>query len=143
MENLSALTNLKVLNLSYNNIFKIEGLSSLVHLQNLMITNNNLENFESVENLGQCSAELTSIDLSNNRIQADERLFDLMPQIKCIYLTGNPLVREVTHYRRTVIGKLKNLLYLDQRTVNEEERMIAERWLSDGDAGVKKIRQEI
>ena len=48
-----------------------------------------------------------------------------MYQIKCLYLGSNPLVREVEHYRRTVVGKLKNLLYLDQRAVAEDERLIA------------------
>jgi len=67
--------------------------------------------------LGECASTLTSIDLSSNRIIADSRLFDIVSQVKCLYLSGNPLVREMEHYRRTVIGKLKNLLYLDQRAV--------------------------
>lgn len=118
IENLEHNKKIIVLNLSYNNIFKIEGLSELQQLQNLMITNNYLSDFESVAHLGECSSQLTSIDLSNNKITADPRLFDLVGQVKCLYLSGNPLVREIEHYRRVVVGKLKNLLYLDQRAVN-------------------------
>ena len=72
-----------------------------------------------MEHLGQCSITLTSLDLSDNKIIAEEQLFDLIPQIKCLYLSGNPLVREINHYRRTIIGKLFNLLYLDQRAVDK------------------------
>jgi len=28
-----------------------------------------------------------------------------------------------------VIGRLKNLLYLDQRAVGEDERLLAEKWV--------------
>jgi dynein assembly factor 1, axonemal len=56
----------------------------------------------------------------------------LIPQIKCIYLSGNPLVREIGHYRRTIIGRLPNLLYLDQRAVDKEERILAEAWIKEG-----------
>lgn len=79
--------------------------------------------------LGECTSELTTIDLSGNRIVADPRLFDLVGQVKCLYLGGNPLVREMEHYRRNVIGRLKNLLYLDQRAVAEDERFLAEKWV--------------
>lgn len=74
---------------------------------------------------------------------ADERLFDLVPQVKCLYLSGNPLVREITHYRRTVVGKLRNLLYLDQRAVTEDERMLAQMWVSEGVDGMKKVKAEL
>ncbi len=53
-------------------------------------------------------------------------MFDLIAQVKLLYLGSNPLVREMNHYRRTVIGKLPALMYLDQRGVDPEERMMAE-----------------
>ena len=45
IEGLSQNKNILVLNLSYNNIFDLEGLSELPHLQNFMITNNYLAKF--------------------------------------------------------------------------------------------------
>lgn len=45
-------------------------------------------------------------------------MLNLIPQVKCLYLSGNPLVRETKHYRRVIIGALKNLLYLDQRGID-------------------------
>jgi dynein assembly factor 1 len=73
----------------------------------------------------------------------DERLFDIVCQTKCLYLSGNPIVKEIEHYRRTVVGKLKNLLYLDQRAVSEDERFLAERWVKEGSEGFKKAKVEL
>ena len=56
---------------------------------------------------------------------ADMRLFDIVGQVKCLYLEGNPFVREMEQYRRNVIGRLKNLMYLDQRAVASDERFMA------------------
>lgn len=47
-------------------------------------------------------------------------MFDLIPQVKVLYLSGNPLVRETNHYRRTVVARLPALMYLDQRGVDPE-----------------------
>lgn len=93
IENLEKLKQLRVLNLSNNNIFIVEGLAELPLLQSLTLSKNFLAHFASLEHLGQCSSTLTSIDLSDNKIEAEERLFDLLPQVKCLYLSGNPLVR--------------------------------------------------
>lgn len=128
MEGMDRLKELRVLNLSNNNIFTIEGISQLSQLQNLTLSKNYLSDYASLEHLGQCSNTLTAIDLTDNKIVADERFFDLVQQVKCLYLSGNPLVREVLHYRRTLVGKLKNLMYLDQRAVDQEERLLAESW---------------
>jgi dynein assembly factor 1 len=73
----------------------------------------------------------------------DERLFDIVGQVKCLYLSGNLIVKEIEHYRRTVVGKLKNLLYLDQRAVNEDERFLAERWIESGNEGFKNAKSEL
>lgn len=132
-----------MINLSNNNIFILEGLDQLVQLQNLTLTKNYLSDFDSLEHLGHCSTTLTAIDLSDNQIVADDRLFDLVQQVKCIYLSGNPLVREITHYRRTLVGRLPCLMYLDQRAVDSEERLLAESWIKDGESGFKSARERI
>jgi len=116
---LEKLKELKILNLAHNTIFHIQGLSELPLLQSLTLSQNYLSEFSSLEHLGQCSVTLTSIDLTDNKIVQDDKLFDLIQQVKCLYLMGNPLVREVLHYRRTLVGKLKNLMYLDQRAVDQ------------------------
>ena len=129
IEGLDKLKELKVLNLSNNTIFSISGLFDCVQLQNLTLNKNYLSDFASLEHLGLCSNTLSSIDLSDNKILADERMFDLIKQVKCLYLSGNPFVKDTNHYRRTVVGNLPNLMYLDQRGVDNEERMQAEAWI--------------
>ena len=93
MEGLDKSKELKILNLANNNIFVVEGLENCMLLQNLTLSKNYLSDFTSLEHLGHCTTELTSIDLSDNKIVADQKLLDLIPQIKCLYLGGNPFVR--------------------------------------------------
>lgn len=140
IENLGKCKQLKILNLSNNNIFKLEGLSELLELQTLTCSDNYLKNFEDLEHLGECSETITSLDLSGNKIEANPKLLDLIPQVKVLYLFGNPLVRGMSFYRRVVIGSLKKLLYLDQRTVDPEERITSEAFVLEGDKGFKEAR---
>ena len=61
--------------------------------------------------------------------------------MKYIYLSGNPLTKDIKDYRKTVIAKMKNLLYLDERTISDQERMISEFWFLEGNEGVQKARE--
>jgi dynein assembly factor 1 len=86
---------------------------------------------------------MTALDLSDNQIVPDDRFFDLLQQVKCLYLSGNPMVRDIKHYRRTLVGRLANLMYLDQRAVDSEERLLAESWIREGELGFKSAREQI
>jgi dynein assembly factor 1, axonemal len=41
---------------------------------------------------------------------------------------GNPLVKRIPHYRKTLIGRLRALRYLDDRPVFPEERARCAVW---------------
>lgn len=41
------------------------------------------------------------------------------------------------------MGHLTNLMYLDQRAVDAEERMVAEAWVREGEEGILKVREDI
>ncbi len=43
---------------------------------------------------------------------------------------GNPVVKDIKHYRKTIIAKCKALRYLDDRPVFEEERRRVTAWYS-------------
>merc|ERR1712072_1426783 len=66
-------------------------------------------------------------------------VFEAMPNLKLLKLDGNPVIRKIPGYRKTLICRLKNLTYLDDRPVFEEERQTAEAW---GRGGVEAERTE-
>lgn len=41
------------------------------------------------------------------------------------------------------MGHLPILMYLDNRAVDTEERMVAEAWVKEGEAGIHKVREDI
>jgi len=68
---------------------------------------------------------LSTLDLSDNRI-ADEEIVDQIltkiPHLGVLYLQGNEVCKTIKNYRKTLIHKLPNLKYLDDKPVFPEER---------------------
>lgn len=121
---------LDTLNASGNQLTTLEGLEALRALRTLVATDNQLEAPEGLEPLAGCT-ELESLDLQNNRLADPSALLGLLrrlPQLKCLYLRGNPLVSALPSYRKAVIATLLALTYLDDRPVFEKERRCAEAW---------------
>lgn len=90
-------------------------------------------------------SNLTSLDLSNNRIENRDgeflMLLSAMPQLKSLMLQGNPCVRQITpQYRKQILKVLPNLMYLDDRPVFADERRMITAWASGGADGEKKER---
>lgn len=51
-----------------------------------------------------------------------------MPDLRVLYLQGNPVVKEIRHYRKTIISRCTALNYLDDRPVFPEERRRVTAW---------------
>ena len=55
-------------------------------------------------------------------------VFSSLPDLRCLYLKGNPMVSKVRNYRKTMIATIPSLTYLDDRPVFVVERRCAEAW---------------
>jgi dynein assembly factor 1 len=70
------------------------------------------------------------LDLSHNKIEDPHALEVLMslPNLRVLVLMGNPAVRKIPNYRKTVIASIKTLTYLDDRPIFDSERKLVEAW---------------
>ncbi|XP_067207718.1 dynein axonemal assembly factor 1 homolog isoform X1 [Linepithema humile] len=133
IENLDCLTKLDTLNLSHNTIRRIENLGSLKFLNNLNLSHNYLRETADIEHLRLLHA-LSILDISHNRIDTCDIVDILgdMKSLRVVTLTGNPVLKQIKMYRKTMILKCKTLQYLDDRPVFPRDRACAEAWMRGG-----------
>ncbi|KAI6242978.1 hypothetical protein M3Y99_00208500 [Aphelenchoides fujianensis] len=113
-----------VIDLTDNNIRKVDNLPLLPRLDTLLLHNNRIQQLQ--KDIGQQLPNLRTLALTNNNIA---ELGDIEPLSKCTkleYLTlvGNPISNK-PHYRAYVIYKLKSLRVLDFRRIKDVERKAA------------------
>mmetsp|Transcript_1745 Transcript_1745/g.3841 ORF Transcript_1745/g.3841 Transcript_1745/m.3841 type:complete len:494 (+) Transcript_1745:55-1536(+) len=131
IENLDALVNLDTLNISKNFIAKIENLSHMKLLKTLIISNNNLADAASIEHVVDIPG-LHALDIQSNKIDDDpEKILSVLErckELRVVYLKGNDVVKKISHYRKTIVSRCKNLRYLDDRPVFDDERRRCDAW---------------
>lgn len=129
IEGLDNLLELDNINLSKNFIRKVEGLSQCKLLTSLNLANNHLSTYDGIVELLNYPS-LQTVDLQHNRIDdpAVVEIFAQMPALRVLYLMGNPCVKQIKHYRKTIISKCKDLRYLDDRPVFDDERRRVDAW---------------
>lgn len=114
-------------------------------LRSLYLAGNHLETFEDLCGL-LCYKGVTVLDLSGNQIKDGEMLLlilERMEGLTSLKLSGNPMVRSLRRYRKTVLSRCKNLMHLDDRPVFEEERRMVNAWGFGGDAAEDQERKLI
>ncbi|ETV91822.1 hypothetical protein H310_13652 [Aphanomyces invadans] len=129
IEGLESQIHLDTLNLTQNHIAKIENLSHMTALTNLSLKGNYLRTAQDIEHVLQIPS-LSVLDIQSNRI-ADPAVLDIlaqMPNLRVLYLQGNDVVKHIKQYRKTVVARCKNLRYLDDRPVFDDERRRVNAW---------------
>lgn len=133
---------LRILSLSHNRIKTVPDIK-LPYLETLNLDSNLIEWMKDVENLRNFP-KLSVLGLSDNNIENDmncdyiefgpineENVSDLLffkvlrsiPDLKVLYFKGNELLRKIPNYRRRMIKELENLTYLDDKPIDECERL--------------------
>ncbi|XP_060806861.1 dynein axonemal assembly factor 1 homolog [Amyelois transitella] len=133
IENLAGCPKLDTLNLDHNFVCKIENLDVVPDLHTLSIAHNMLSSYDDLEQLRNCR-NLSVLDLSYNRLE-DPLIVDVLADmiiLKVLVLTGNPVVRIIPAYRKTLTLRIKDLQNLDNRPVFPRDRACAEAWQRGG-----------
>jgi leucine-rich repeat-containing protein 49 len=119
IENISHLSELRVLNLANNLITHVEGLTGLVSLTEMNLRRNLIE---SVQGLNHCP-RLQRIFLSNNRIEKFDNIQSIKDahQLTELALDGNPVTNKEGYFQ-FCIKNCPTLKNLDMMKITQEMR---------------------
>ena len=147
IENVEYLDSLITLNLNDNFIMTIENLEKNVELESLQLKRNKIgvNGLSDILHLSRLK-RLCSLDISNNFIDGESddflSILESCQSLAVLYLFGNPICNKISNYRKTLIAKLKNLKYLDDRPVFPEDRIFAEAFYFHGIEAERKARED-
>jgi dynein assembly factor 1 len=147
IEGLDKLINLTNLNLSDNLIKKIEGISNLINLTDFLIKRNRIgfNGLEDLKGLLEGGKELRVLDISDNYIKEEnivDEILSKIPNLKVLYLSGNECTRKIPNYRKTLIGKINKLTYIDNKPIFDDEKRFALAFCKGGFEEEKKEREK-
>lgn len=144
IEGLDKLTDLVTLSLAQNQISCIENLGANTKLTSLDISKNKLTSMAQIEGLRELP-NLETLDLQTNYIEFQDDIVDQLGELKtlrCLYFKGNPAMRKMTKYRKSLTVALPVLCFIDDRPVYEVDRVAVEAFKKGGLEEERKARDE-
>ncbi|KAL7080184.1 hypothetical protein ACQ4LE_000308 [Meloidogyne hapla] len=129
-----------VIDLSDNNIRKLENMPKLKRLETLLLHNNRVEFI--AKDIGENLPKLSTLALTNNNLSELGDIDSLahLPRLEYLSLQGNPLTHK-PKYRQYVIYKLKNVRVLDYKRIKLAERQAAKKMFKGEDGA--RLKREI
>jgi len=114
------------IDLSDNEISKVDGFPLLQRLRTLLFNNNTISKIE--KNLEEFLPHLDTLVLTNNRLTnlSDIDPLSTLSSLRSLSLLENMITKK-PHYRLYVIHKLPHLRILDFRKIKEKERLASEK----------------
>jgi len=130
------------LDLSDNEITKLEGFPVLNRIKTLLLSNNRITRIS--PNLGEQLPHLETLILSNNKIQNFSDIDNLaeLPNLKRLSLLDN-VISKKQHYRFYIIHKIPKLKLLDFRKIKEKERIASTKIFGAPDVAIKSKEKNI
>jgi hypothetical protein len=131
------------LDLSENRITIVEGLEGLTSLHTINLAKNALTDAPSITGLLACPS-LTNLDLKDNELNGEDLLAILgsLPNLVAVSSEGNPMCREISHFRKKCVVAIKKLRFMD-RPVFEDERACSLAWAEGGNELERKVKKEL
>lgn len=146
IENLECLPDLWSLNISENFIEKLEGLSHVPNLNTINVAGNRIGFGGLPDVIDLVGKSVSCLDIQNNKIADVDFLPEVlmrMPELKVLYLKGNPICKKLPSYRKTLIAHLPRLSYLDDRPVFKDEARCAAAFFRGGLQEEREERKRI
>jgi len=87
---------------------------------------------------------LSTLKLNRNKLTDAKEVIDVLkqlPNLKTLYLKGNPFVRKLKDYRKEIIHACPSLEFLDDRPVYDWEKKFVSAWKIGGKEGLEKERE--
>ncbi|EEF50164.1 U2 small nuclear ribonucleoprotein A' [Ricinus communis] len=141
IENLGATEDqFDTIDLSDNEIVKLENMPYLTRLGTLLINNNRITRIN--PNIGEFLPKLHTLVLTNNRLVNLVEIDPLasLPKLQFLSLLDNSITKK-PNYRLYIIHKLKSLRVLDFKKVKSKERMEAENLFASKEVEEEAIRE--
>jgi len=128
------------IDLSDNEINKLENFPLLNRLRTLLVSNNHVNRISS---LGESLPHLDTIILNNNKISnlSDIDPLEELPNLKTLSLIDNPIIKK-QNYRLYVIHKLPKLTLLDFRKIKQKERISSKNLFGIAEKGKSKTKSK-